>query len=32
VFMFIGVLFLVCIPFVLMVRGNRNKQMKMEMH
>jgi DHA2 family multidrug resistance protein len=32
VFMFIGVLFLVCIPFVLMVRGNRNKQVKMEMH
>ncbi len=32
VFMFIGIMFLVCIPFVLLVRGNRNKQVKMEMH
>jgi DHA2 family multidrug resistance protein len=32
VFLFIGILFLVCIPFVLMVKGNRNKQVKMEMH
>jgi DHA2 family multidrug resistance protein len=31
-FLYIGILFLVCIPFVLLVRGNRNKQMKMEMH
>jgi DHA2 family multidrug resistance protein len=32
VFMFIGVMFLICIPFVLMVRGKKNKQVKMEMH
>lgn len=31
-FLYIGILFLICIPFVLLVRGNRNKQMKMEMH
>jgi DHA2 family multidrug resistance protein len=31
-FLYIGLLFLVCIPFVLLVRGNRNKQVKMEMH
>lgn len=31
-FLYIGLLFLICIPFVLLVRGNRNKQMKMEMH
>ena len=28
-FLYIGLLFLICIPFVLFVRGNRNKQMKM---
>jgi DHA2 family multidrug resistance protein len=28
VFLYIGLMFLICIPFVLMVRGNRNKQMK----
>jgi DHA2 family multidrug resistance protein len=32
VFLFIGVLFLVCIPFVLLVRGRSNKQPKVEMH
>jgi len=32
VFLFIGIMFLICIPFVLLVRGNRNRQMKMEMH
>ncbi len=31
-FLYIGLLFLICIPFVLMVRGNRNKQVKMEIH
>ncbi len=31
-FLYIGLLFLICIPFVLLVRGNRNKQVKMEMH
>jgi DHA2 family multidrug resistance protein len=31
-FLYIGLLFLVCIPFVLFVRGRRNKQVKMEMH
>jgi DHA2 family multidrug resistance protein len=31
-FLYIGLLFLVCIPFVLFVRGKRNKQVKMEMH
>jgi DHA2 family multidrug resistance protein len=31
-FLYIGLLFLVCIPFVLLVRGNRSKQVKMEMH
>jgi DHA2 family multidrug resistance protein len=31
-FLYIGLLFLVCIPFVLLVRGNRNQQVKMEMH
>jgi DHA2 family multidrug resistance protein len=31
-FLYIGMLFLICIPFVLLVRGNRNKQVKMEMH
>ena len=31
-FLYIGLLFLVCIPFVLLVRGKRNKQVKMEMH
>ena len=31
-FLYTGLLFLVCIPFVLMVRGNRNRQVKMEMH
>ncbi len=31
-FLYIGLLFLICIPFVLMVRGKRNKQVKMEMH
>ena len=28
-FLYIGVIFLVCIPFVMLVRGNRNKQVKM---
>jgi DHA2 family multidrug resistance protein len=28
VFLYIGIMFLICIPFVLMVKGNRNKQMK----
>ncbi|HEV8287190.1 MAG TPA: MDR family MFS transporter [Chitinophagaceae bacterium] len=32
VFLFIGVMFLICIPFVLLVRGNKSKQVKMEMH
>jgi len=32
VFLFVGALFLVCIPFVLLVRGKSNKQVKMEMH
>ena len=31
-FLYIGLLFLVCIPFVLMVRGKKGKQMAMEMH
>ena len=31
-FLYIGLLFLVCIPFVLLVRGKRNKQVKMELH
>jgi DHA2 family multidrug resistance protein len=31
-FLYIGLLFLVCIPFVLFVRGKRNKQVKMELH
>ena len=31
-FLYIGLLFLICIPFVLMVRGNRNKPMKADMH
>jgi len=31
-FLYIGLLFLVCIPFVLLVRGRRNKQVKMELH
>jgi DHA2 family multidrug resistance protein len=30
VFLFIGLLFLICVPFVLLVRGNRNKKMTME--
>ena len=29
VFLYIGLMFLICIPFVLMVKGNRNRQMKM---
>ncbi|MBI1343134.1 MAG: DHA2 family efflux MFS transporter permease subunit [Terrimonas sp.] len=28
VFLYIGLMFLVCVPFVLMVRGNRNKGVK----
>src|SRR5205814_9325407 len=32
VFLYIGLLFLICIPFVLLVRGKRNKEIKMEMH
>jgi MFS transporter, DHA2 family, multidrug resistance protein len=28
VFMFIGLMFLICVPFVLMVRGNKNKGVK----
>jgi DHA2 family multidrug resistance protein len=31
-FIYIGLLFLVCIPFVLFVRGRSSKQVKMEMH
>ena len=31
-FLYIGLLFLICIPFVLLVRGRRNQQVKMEMH
>ena len=31
-FLYIGLLFLICIPFVLLVRGNRNKQVSVEMH
>ena len=31
-FLYIGLLFLICIPFVLFVRAKRNKQVKMEMH
>ena len=31
-FLYIGLLFLVCIPFVLLVRGKRNQQVKIEMH
>lgn len=30
VFLYIGVMFLICIPFVLMVKGNRNKQISTE--
>ena len=26
VFLYIGLMFLICIPFVLMVKGNRNKK------
>jgi len=29
VFLYIGVLFLVCIPFVLMVKGNKGKKVDM---
>ena len=29
VFLYIGIMFLVCIPFVLMVKGSRNKKMSM---
>src|SRR5205085_3449895 len=29
-FLYIGLLFLICIPFVLMVRGKKNKQVKIE--
>jgi DHA2 family multidrug resistance protein len=29
VFMFTGVIFLICIPFVMMVRGNRGKKVDM---
>ena len=28
VFFYIGLVFLICVPFVLMVKGNRNKQLK----
>lgn len=31
-FLYIGVLFLLCIPFVLFAKGRQNKQVKMEMH
>ena len=31
-FLYIGLLFLICIPFVLLVRGRKNKQLQMEMH
>lgn len=30
VFLYIGLMFLICIPFVLMVKGNRNKQISTE--
>ncbi|MCZ2460659.1 MAG: DHA2 family efflux MFS transporter permease subunit [Chitinophagales bacterium] len=30
VFLFIGLLFLVCVPFILLSKGSRNKQMNME--
>lgn len=30
VFFYIGLMFLICIPFVLMVKGNRNKQISIE--
>jgi DHA2 family multidrug resistance protein len=26
VFLYIGVLFLICVPFVLLIKGNRNKK------
>jgi MFS transporter, DHA2 family, multidrug resistance protein len=29
VFLYIGIMFLICIPFVLMVKGNRGKKVKM---
>jgi len=29
VFLYIGVLFLVCIPFVLIVKGNKGKKLDM---
>ena len=29
VFLYIGLMFLICIPFVLMIRGNRNKKVDM---
>ncbi|MFI5186741.1 MAG: DHA2 family efflux MFS transporter permease subunit [Chitinophagales bacterium] len=31
-FLFIGIIFLICIPFVLFAKGRQNKQVKMEMH
>ena len=29
VFLYIGVLFLICVPFVLLIKGNRNKKAAM---
>lgn len=29
VFLYLGIMFLICIPFILMVRGNRNKKIDM---
>jgi DHA2 family multidrug resistance protein len=31
-FLYIGAIFLICIPFVLLVKGKKNKEIKMEMH
>ena len=31
-FLYIGLLFLICIPFVLLVKGRKSKQVAMEMH
>lgn len=31
-FFFIGVIFLVCIPFVMLVKGRKSQQVKMDMH
>jgi len=31
VFLYLGVMFLICIPFVLLVRGNRKKKEKLDL-